>query len=121
MLVYSSSQTRFNIKFGQVYLTRPNVVENDNSNQPLFPQEAMLRNLTHAAPLMVDIAQEILDGEHDGLGSTRSPGRQQSTARQSQYYPVLQYLAMTDLLRIVACYAPILRLYPSQHRREREL
>ena len=63
MSVCLSSQTRFNIKFGQVYLTRPNVVENDSSNQPLFPQEARLRNLTYAAPLMVDIAQEILDGE----------------------------------------------------------
>jgi DNA-directed RNA polymerase II subunit RPB2 len=37
---------RYEIKFGQIYLSRPTVTEADGSTVPVFPQEARLRNLT---------------------------------------------------------------------------
>ncbi|KAJ1960328.1 DNA-dependent RNA polymerase II [Dipsacomyces acuminosporus] len=49
---------RYRIEFGQVYLAQPTFTEKDGSSNPLHPQEARLRNLTYAAPLLVDICQE---------------------------------------------------------------
>lgn len=40
------SQRRFEIEFGQIYLSKPTMTEADGSTAPLFPQEARLRNLT---------------------------------------------------------------------------
>ncbi|KAJ1507031.1 DNA-dependent RNA polymerase II [Coelomomyces lativittatus] len=37
---------RFEIKFGQVYLSKPSV-DDSHGIHPLFPQEARLRNLTY--------------------------------------------------------------------------
>ncbi|RUP47400.1 hypothetical protein BC936DRAFT_145777, partial [Jimgerdemannia flammicorona] len=48
---------RYIIDFGQIYLSKPTMTENDGSTQPMFPQEARLRNLTYAAPLYVDMAK----------------------------------------------------------------
>lgn len=46
----------FEIRFGQVYLSKPTTVEKDGETTNLFPQEARLRNLTYAAPLYVDVS-----------------------------------------------------------------
>jgi DNA-directed RNA polymerase II subunit RPB2 len=45
----------FEIKFGQVYLSKPTVVEKDGTVTNIFPHEARLRNLTYSAPLYVDV------------------------------------------------------------------
>lgn len=45
----------FEIKFGQVYLSKPTTVEKDGTVTNIFPHEARLRNLTYAAPLYVDV------------------------------------------------------------------
>jgi DNA-directed RNA polymerase II subunit RPB2 len=37
---------RYEIRFGQIYLSRPTITEADGSVVPVFPQEARLRNLT---------------------------------------------------------------------------
>lgn len=37
---------RYEIHFGQIYLSRPTITEADGSVVPVFPQEARLRNLT---------------------------------------------------------------------------
>ena len=39
------------IKFGQIYLSKPTFIEADGETAVLFPKEARLRNLTYAAPL----------------------------------------------------------------------
>ncbi|KAI9140894.1 RNA polymerase beta subunit-domain-containing protein, partial [Paraphysoderma sedebokerense] len=54
---------RYNIKFGQVYLSKPTMTEADGSSQPMFPQEARLRNLTYSAPLLIDIKKEVLKAD----------------------------------------------------------
>jgi DNA-directed RNA polymerase II subunit RPB2 len=51
--------TRFIIKFGQIYVSKPTVIEADGSTTIMFPQEARLRNLTYSGPLYVDMKKEI--------------------------------------------------------------
>ena len=52
---------RYEIEFGQVYLSKPTMTEADGSTQPMFPNEARLRNLTYAAPLYVDMRKRIVE------------------------------------------------------------
>jgi DNA-directed RNA polymerase II subunit RPB2 len=42
---------RYEIKFGQVFLSRPAMTEGDGSTQDMLPQEARLRNLTYSSPV----------------------------------------------------------------------
>jgi DNA-directed RNA polymerase II subunit RPB2 len=56
---------RYNIKFGQIYLSRPNVTEADGSVVPIFPQEARLRNLTYSAPLYIEMTKKTEIGRED--------------------------------------------------------
>jgi DNA-directed RNA polymerase II subunit RPB2 len=61
---------RYEIKFGQIYLSRPTVTEADGSVVPVFPQEARLRNLTYSAPLYIEMRKRVLVGREsaDGTG-----------------------------------------------------
>lgn len=43
---FFSLQKRYIIDFGQIYLSKPTMTEADGSTQPMFPQEARIRNLT---------------------------------------------------------------------------
>ncbi len=58
---------RFEIEFGQVYLSKPTMTESDGSTQPMFPQEARLRDLTYSAPLYIDMHKKTIevDGEEE--------------------------------------------------------
>ncbi|PSS05448.1 hypothetical protein PHLCEN_2v3828 [Hermanssonia centrifuga] len=56
---------RYEIKFGQIYLSRPTVTEADGSVVPVFPQEARLRNLTYSAPLYIEMKKRVLLGRED--------------------------------------------------------
>ncbi|KAF8078866.1 DNA-dependent RNA polymerase II second largest subunit [Lyophyllum atratum] len=60
---------RYEIKFGQIYLSRPTVTEADGSVVPVFPQEARLRNLTYSAPLYIEMKKRVLIGREstDGM------------------------------------------------------
>ena len=51
---------RYEIEFGQIYLSRPTMTEADGSVSPMFPHEARLRNLTYAAPLYIDMKKKVL-------------------------------------------------------------
>ena len=53
---------RYEIKFGQIYLSRPTITEADGSVVPVFPQEARLRNLTYSAPLYIEMKKRTLLG-----------------------------------------------------------
>lgn len=60
--------TRYEIKFGQIYLSRPTLTEADGSVSPMFPNEARLRNLTYSSPLFVDIEKSVskhIPGDYD--------------------------------------------------------
>lgn len=54
----STTKKVFEIKFGQVYLSKPTTVEKDGTVTNMFPHEARLRNLTYAAPLYVDVTMK---------------------------------------------------------------
>ncbi|EOQ99743.1 DNA-directed RNA polymerase II subunit RPB2 [Wallemia ichthyophaga EXF-994] len=51
---------RYEIEFGQIYLSRPTMTEADGSVSPMFPHEARLRNLTYSAPLYIDMKKKVL-------------------------------------------------------------
>ena len=50
---------RYEIKFGQVSLSRPAMTEGDGSTSVMLPQEARLRNLTYSSPLYVDMTKSV--------------------------------------------------------------
>eukprot|EP00578_Thalassiosira_sp_NH16_P022706 CAMPEP_0181097394 /NCGR_PEP_ID=MMETSP1071-20121207/11545_1 /TAXON_ID=35127 /ORGANISM="Thalassiosira sp., Strain NH16" /LENGTH=1235 /DNA_ID=CAMNT_0023179871 /DNA_START=98 /DNA_END=3805 /DNA_ORIENTATION=- len=62
-----SSDTKkvFEVRFGQVYLSKPTTVEKDGTVTNMFPHEARLRNLTYAAPLYVDVTMNEYRVRHD--------------------------------------------------------
>ena len=39
-------QKRYELHFGQIYLSKPTMTEADGTVTPMFPNEARLRNLT---------------------------------------------------------------------------
>ena len=45
----------FELRFGQVRLEKPMIVEADGSRRLVYPMEARLRNLTYAAPIFLEI------------------------------------------------------------------
>jgi DNA-directed RNA polymerase II subunit RPB2 len=59
---------RYEIKFGQIYLSRPTITEADGSVVPVFPQEARLRNLTYSSPLYIEMKKKVLVGREDPDG-----------------------------------------------------
>lgn len=56
---------RYQISFGNVFLSQPTFSEPDGDTYPLFPQEARLRNLTYSAPLFVHITTRVLKPSED--------------------------------------------------------
>uniref|UniRef100_A0A6G1S8W5 DNA-directed RNA polymerase subunit beta n=1 Tax=Aceria tosichella TaxID=561515 RepID=A0A6G1S8W5_9ACAR len=61
------TQTKYTVKFGQIYLSKPTHWEKDGHTAPMMPNEARLRNLTYAAPIYVDIDKKIIqtDGSEE--------------------------------------------------------
>jgi len=58
--------TRYLIDFGQIYLSKPTIIESDGSAQQMLPNEARLRNLTYSAPLYVDIKKTTITAGESG-------------------------------------------------------
>ncbi|KAH9065781.1 DNA-dependent RNA polymerase II second largest subunit [Lactarius vividus] len=61
---------RYELHFGQIYLSRPTITEMDGSVVPVFPQEARLRNLTYSAPIYLEVFRKFLSGLPIMLRST---------------------------------------------------
>ncbi|TPX41362.1 DNA-directed RNA polymerase [Synchytrium endobioticum] len=56
---------KYVIKFGQVFMSKPRHREDDGAeHRELYPQDARLRDLTYAAPLMVNITTEMYELIH---------------------------------------------------------
>jgi len=79
---------RYEIKFGQIYLSRPTVTEGDGSVVPVFPQEARLRNLTYSAPLYIEMKKRVLLGREDpdGTGETIWDVEQEDTGEGAKVW-----------------------------------
>jgi DNA-directed RNA polymerase II subunit RPB2 len=61
-------QRRVSLKFNQIYLSKPTMTESDGQVNPLFPQEARLRNLTYSAPLYVDMKKSTHSLRRENAG-----------------------------------------------------
>lgn len=51
------------LSFHQAYLSKPTFTESDGTTQPLFPNEARLRDLTYASSIFVDVTKTIIKGK----------------------------------------------------------
>ncbi|KAE8250352.1 hypothetical protein A4X13_0g4792 [Tilletia indica] len=56
---------RYELSFGQLQLSRPNMTESDGSVAPLWPMEARTRNLTYSSPLFLHVSQRELVPEYE--------------------------------------------------------
>ncbi|BGP15478.1 DNA-dependent RNA polymerase II [Rhodosporidiobolus nylandii] len=56
---------RYELNFGQIYLSKPTQTEADGTVAPMFPNEARLRNLTYSAPLYIDMKKRVLVQDSD--------------------------------------------------------
>ena len=65
MDVENTDDVYYQLKFDQVYLSRPTMRESDGVTSPMYPNEARLRNLTYAAPLFCDIEFSQYEVEKD--------------------------------------------------------
>jgi len=112
---------RYEIKFGQIYLSRPTVTEADGSVVPVFPQEARLRNLTYSAPLYIEMKKRVLVGRDsaDGTGDIAWEAEHDDNPDDSTKVwigKVSTSLIENGLLQIAHAgthHAPIHILYPS--------
>ncbi|KAF7636999.1 DNA-directed RNA polymerase subunit beta [Meloidogyne graminicola] len=98
------SPTKFTLKFGQIYLSKPTHWEKDGAPTPLMPNEARLRNLTYSSPLYVDIVKTISkEGEDDIVQSYNKVfiGKIPIMLRSS--YCVLSNLTDRDLTELNEC------------------
>ena len=49
----------FKIRFGKIWVDKPEIIEADGSQRPINPSEARLRELTYAAPVFVKVSSHI--------------------------------------------------------------
>ncbi|VVC00695.1 DNA-directed RNA polymerase subunit B'' [uncultured archaeon] len=53
--VIQPSVEGFELRFGQIRLDKPKIIEADGAQRAILPSEARLRNLTYAAPIFLEI------------------------------------------------------------------
>ncbi len=76
-----ASNKHYVVNFGQIYLSKPTFTESDGTTQPMFPNEARLRNLTYLVPhppislvlMLTDILHHIAIRLHCLLICPRQP------------------------------------------------
>lgn len=68
---------RYEIHFGQIYLSKPTITEADGTTQPMFPAEARLRNFTYAAPLYVDMRKITFQSSSLGMDEEAGAGTEE--------------------------------------------
>ncbi|KYH38369.1 MAG: DNA-directed RNA polymerase subunit B [Candidatus Hecatellales archaeon B24] len=49
------AETKYRVRFGEVKVGKPRIVEVDGSEHEIYPMEARIRNITYAAPLHLDM------------------------------------------------------------------
>lgn len=71
--VEEEEQKEYQIRFGQIYLSKPTFVEPDGETVVVFPKEARLRNLTYAAPLYIDMEKHVITRRGGADAAERDP------------------------------------------------
>ena len=52
--------TKYQVNFGNIYMSKPVINENDGTTRIMYPNNARLRNLSYSAPLFCDITHRIV-------------------------------------------------------------
>lgn len=66
---------RYEITFGDIFLSKPSQTEADGTTSTLLPQEARLRNLTYSAPLYVEMKKMVKESiDDDNTNSNNNNG-----------------------------------------------
>ena len=55
---------KYVVKFGQVYVNKPCIIEEDRSIKYIYPQEARIRNLFYEGQVCVDIIEQMYKKDH---------------------------------------------------------
>uniref|UniRef100_A0A1I8H4T1 DNA-directed RNA polymerase subunit beta n=1 Tax=Macrostomum lignano TaxID=282301 RepID=A0A1I8H4T1_9PLAT len=95
---------KYQVKFEQIYLTKPAHWEKDGSSAPLMPNYARLRNLTYCAPLYVDINKKTIHSDEEPLEQKHSKifiGKMPIMLRST--YCLLSGMSDIDLAQLNEC------------------
>lgn len=60
------ARRKYRFKFGQIYLSTPQLTEKDGTTDTMRPMVARLRNLTYNAPLFVDMYKTVFEVDEAG-------------------------------------------------------
>nr|QIS77004.1 DNA-directed RNA polymerase II subunit [Myrmecopterula nudihortorum] len=89
---------RYEIKFGQIYLSRPTITEADGTVVPIFPQEARLRNLTYSAPLYIEMSKKVLVGREDPSGVPGETQWRQESGDDESTEPIKVWIGKVPIM-----------------------
>ena len=60
----------FHVEFGEISISKPEILNNDGSVKPMYPNEARLRNLTYSSELFIDIYSKYIVHDNDPSNSS---------------------------------------------------
>ncbi|KIY69164.1 DNA-dependent RNA polymerase II second largest subunit [Cylindrobasidium torrendii FP15055 ss-10] len=80
---HDNTSSRYELNFGQIYLSRPTMNETDGTVVAMFPQEARLRNLTYSAPLYIEMTKSVSKGRDDPKNPGETVWTRQDTNNES--------------------------------------
>ncbi len=63
-ILINQKDFKYHVKFGDVYIPEPIIIEEDRKVRKLYPSEARIRDLTYDSPIFVDIIETLeMDGQ----------------------------------------------------------
>lgn len=63
IIVFPKSDQKYEVKFGQVYISNPQVIEDDRTVHPLYPGDARLRDLNYDTAIHCDITETFTENK----------------------------------------------------------
>lgn len=63
--------TKYIIEFGDIYIGKPGIKENDGTTKMMYPTEARWRNLTYSADIYLDVKQKVIQYNDAGESSVK--------------------------------------------------
>ena len=58
-IIVNNKDSKYSVSFGDIFIPKPSLIEEDRSVRHFFPQEARTRDLTYDSPIFVDIVEKI--------------------------------------------------------------
>jgi len=60
---------KFKIRFGRIYVGKPEITEADGSKRPIYPVEARLRKISYHAPIILEVSTYINDVQRENFST----------------------------------------------------